>query len=404
MGEAQVGALRARGGLRLARGTRRAGAQRDRAGRDLLTPSVTLLATIACALVPALPGPAHAREGDPEPRGSWQPPHPEEDEWDWVRAKSGEWLKGDLERLRRESLEFDSDEFGQVALDWEDVAELRSPRAYYWAFEGREVLQGPARMRDGVIKVRTADGVQERWSQDLVSIVTGGEREIDYWDGKLSLGFTQRSGNTNQTELSGFATLRRSSPFTRFRVDYVGSIGTIEGTQNVNNHRATSSIDVFLANRFYLTPLSIDAFSDPFENTQLRLTPSAGGGYEVIDSSTILFEVELTAGAQYTKFDSTTATGETDRTRFSINPRIRLELEPHDRIEFDATYLLQLPVPQIEEAVHHTFAVLSFEITSILDIDFSFVWDRNESPEREANGNTPERDDFRTTIGIGIEF
>ena len=50
------------------------------------------------------------------------------------------------------------------------------------------------------------------------------------------------------------------------------------------------------------------------------------------------------------------------------------------------------------------FAVLSFEITRIIDIDFSFVWDRNESPEREASGNTPERDDFRTTIGVGIEF
>jgi hypothetical protein len=369
-----------------------------------VTRAVTLLAILACALAAVLPGPAHAHEDDPDPHGSWQPPHPEEDEWDWVRVTSGEWLKGDLERLRRETLEFDSDEFGQVTIDWEDVAELRSPRIYYYTFEGREVLQGPARMRDGVIKVRTADGVQDRRSQDLVSIVTGGEREIDYWDGKLSLGFTQRSGNTNQTELSGFASLRRASPFWRFRVDYLGSIGTIEGTQNVNNHRATSSVDVFLANRFYLTPLSIDAFSDPFENTQLRLTPSAGGGYEVVDKREIVFDVEVTAGAQYTKFDSTTATGETERTRFSINPRIRLELEPHDRIEFDATYLLQLPVPQIDEAVHHAFVVLSFEITSILDIDFSFVWDRNESPEQEANGNTPERDDFRTTIGIGIEF
>jgi hypothetical protein len=366
--------------------------------------SAALAAIVGCALVPVAPVASWAHEGDPDPHGAWQPPLPEDDDWDWIRVTSGEWLKGDLERLRRESLEFDSDELGHVTLDWEDVAELRSPRIYYYVFEGREVLRGSSRLRDGVLKVRTADGVEERPAESLVSIVTGGEREIDYWDGKLSLGLTQRSGNTNQTELSGFANLRRASPFWRFRIEYLGSIGTVEGVENVNNHRATTSVDYFVANRFYLTPLSVDYFRDPFENTQVRLTPSAGGGYEVIDTREVVFEVELTAGAQYTKFESTTPAGDSERTRFTINPRLRLELEPHDRIEFDATYLLQLPVPQTEEAVHHTFAVLSFEITSILDIDFSFVWDRNESPEREADGNVPERDDFRTTIGIGIEF
>ena len=40
------------------------------------------------------------------------------------------------------------------------------------------------------------------------------------------------------------------------------------------------------------------------------------------------------------------------RKRFALIPRTRLESELSDSIDFDVEYSLQLPVPQIQEAVH----------------------------------------------------
>jgi hypothetical protein len=34
----------------------------------------------------------------------------------------------------------------------------------------------------------------------------------------------------------------------------------------------------------------------------------------------------------------------------------------------------------------------------------SLVWDRTEKPPPNADGETPEKDDFRLLIGIGFEF
>ena len=48
--------------------------------------------------------------------------------------------------------------------------------------------------------------------------------------------------------------------------------------------------------------------------------------------------------------------------------------------------------------------VFSVELTDLLDLDLSFTWDHNQSPERREDGTIPEQDDYRTSIGLGIEF
>ncbi|MBW2380928.1 MAG: hypothetical protein JRG70_15490 [Deltaproteobacteria bacterium] len=53
------------------------------------------------------------------------------DEFDWVRLASGEWLRGNLERMRDGSLSFDSSELKLLTYDWKKVQELhdRDPTA-----------------------------------------------------------------------------------------------------------------------------------------------------------------------------------------------------------------------------------------------------------------------------------
>ena len=56
------------------------------------------------------------------------------DEKDWVRLASGEWLRGNIERMRDGSMEFNSDEIKLITYDWKKVRELHSPRANTYNF------------------------------------------------------------------------------------------------------------------------------------------------------------------------------------------------------------------------------------------------------------------------------
>jgi hypothetical protein len=62
-------------------------------------------------------------------------------------------------------------------------------------------------------------------------------------------------------------------------------------------------------------------------------------------------------------------------------------------------------VPESRNAFHSAAGVFSLDIWGdILDLDVALVWDRVESPKLNAEGNLPVRDDFRTSIGIGLDL
>ena len=349
---------------------------------------------------PEGPEPDAASGGEP----SWRPPVPDATEHDWIRLVSGEWLKGDIDRMRSDTLTFDSDELDLLDFDWDDVVELRSPRIYTYVFEGRVVAVGTALVRDGVVAVRSGEEVRRFDREDLVSIVTGAERERDYWDGKVSLGVTIRSGNTDQQDFGGVGFIRRAGPFARFRIDYNGAISVVQTEQTTNNHRLTGKFDVFLSKRFYVTPLYVDAFSDRFQNIELRLTPSARLGYSVVDRRKLDWDVELGAGVQYTRFVSISATGDRETTVGAAVVGSRLEWDLTDRFELDANYNLTLGVPEIERSSQNFQGIFSFELTSILDLDVTFNWDWVADPVQGADGEIPENSDFRLAVGLGIDF
>ena len=56
-------------------------------------------------------------ETAPFPSTGFAPKTPAPKEYDWIQLSSREWLKGDLLRLRREVVEFDSDELDDDAVE-----------------------------------------------------------------------------------------------------------------------------------------------------------------------------------------------------------------------------------------------------------------------------------------------
>jgi hypothetical protein len=336
---------------------------------------------------------------------TWQPPEPSTTERDWLKMKSGEWLWGDLKSLRDKNLEFDSEEFDMQKLDIDDVAEFRSARVLTYRFEEAGVFTGTAVIQDEIVRIQTRTGLQELPKADLIMILEGTQKEIDYWSMKATVGFVGRRGNTDQVDLNSSIRIRRQSPKSRWDTKYAGNFGEVSGEQTINNQNFVSSLDMLLRAGFFVTPGIINLFHDKFQNIDLRTTVAAGAGYVIMRGGDVDWLASLGAGYVYTQFVSVQEGADDSEGSFSLIPATDLAWDITGDIEFLFDYNLQLTLPETRNSIHHASGTLSFDIWGdILDLDFSLVWDRVESPKPREDGSIPARDDFRSTFGIGVDL
>jgi putative salt-induced outer membrane protein YdiY len=325
---------------------------------------------------------------------------------DWIRLNSGEWLAGELKGLRDLDLEFDSDELDLLKLDWDDVAGLRSPHLLSYRFDDDlGIYTGTAVMRDGIVTIQTGQGIVEQPRAKLLRIISGRQRERDYWSGNVSVGFVARSGNTDQTDLNALLRVRRETISKRFLLDYTGNLGKIGDSRSVNNHNLNVGVDALIRAGFFVTPLNVNLFHDEFQNIQLKTTVSAGVGYDALRGGDLEWSIGVGGGYQKTRYASVAeGEGESESTG-SLIPQTELDWDVTPDLELVLRYNAQIGIPEVKNTYHHGQLVLSFDVLDDdLSIDLSLQWDRVETPRENADGDTPERDDFRTAFGIGLDF
>ena len=364
-------------------------------------------------LAAASPGDALMQGGEPEapgpqqPEGSfapptWEPADSAPQKWEWVKLTSGEWLKGELTVMRRDVLEFDSDQLDDLEIDWEDVALFRSPRINTFAFTDRRMATGVGMIDEEKVVVITALGEETFPRSELLSIVSGGMSEVDHWSGKASFGLTARAGNTQQMDAIIQGELRRRTPFTRLSLDYRGNFGTVNREQTINNNLFDARFDLFLFDRFFVTPATLEYFTDEFQNIEGRISAGPGVGYTLVDHRRLDWEVGADALYRQTNFPPSFGASNVER-----DGTLRLstvwESEITSRIDFDGSYTVTIGIPDPGNTNQSAQLVLSVEATSLIDVDVSFYWDRIGQP-RESNGVVPLQDDFKLSIGASIEF
>ena len=220
----------------------------------------------------------------------------------------------------------------------------------------------------------------------------------------MGLGVAFRRGNTNQTDLTYQAFVRRRDALTRVRLDLNGALGEVEGEQTVNNHRSTLKLDLFVSPRFYVTPFSVIVYHDEFQNIDIQITPYAGVGYHALKRKKAEMDLELAGGYQYTRFGSVEEGADEERRSGAILPTIRIETDPLKAVDLDLLYQAGITVPDPGDTTMHGEVILSIEITKIFDLDVAWIWDRVQSPEPNEDGTVPKQDDVQLTVGIGIDF
>ena len=350
---------------------------------------------------------AATQQETPAPRKlppQWHPPAPDAENFDWIQLRSGEWLKGELKYLRDDSLEFESDELDTLEFDLEDVHVIRLSRLEDVVLEGRQVVSGTVVVDRDSCRVRTAEGEQIYPREDIISIVPDAQSRWDYWSGNLTIGMSVQSGNTDQKTSNSIVKLRRRSALSRVSVDYIGNFGSTDGVTNLNNHRADGRWDLFLSQRWFVTPGQLTWFRDPFQNISKQLVPSAGFGYHVFRSVDTDWTISLNAGAQYTEFDSVSAVEDATETVFTLIPGTEADWDITKDVEWVFSYSLQLPIPDPDGRVFHLATTLSLDLLQDLDLDLTFQWDYVANPVARADGSFPETDDYRLSVGIGWDF
>jgi len=336
---------------------------------------------------------------------TWEPTEPAAEKGDWIKLTSGEWLNGEIQSLHDKNFEFDSDKLDLLKLDWDDVAELRSARELTYRFDDLGVFTGMATMRGDVVRIRVGDSVRELPRESLLMILEGRRHELDFWSAKVSVGFVGRSGNTDQADVNGLIHLRRETTRTRTNLKYMTNMGNLQGSETVNNQNASIALDAMVTAGFFVTPFSLDYFRDPFQNIKSRFTIGAGAGYTILRGGDVEWSIGLGGGYLTTQLVSA-APGEDEKESTGvIVPSTGLEWDVNDNVELALNYDAKIGVPEVKETFHHAFALVSVDVIGdYIDLDVSLTWDRNETPKADAEGIVPVRDDFRTSVGIGVDF
>ena len=150
----------------------------------------------------------------------WYPPETRPGKWEWVELNTGEWIKGTIDGIRNDKMDFDSDKFDDLHLKMSDVVQTRSSRTNTFVFTDQRVVIGIGQITPSEVIIES-EGKELRFARDeLVSSVVGDRSELKLWSGKVGLGVSSSSGNTNQMTANLQASLKRRGAFLRAEALY----------------------------------------------------------------------------------------------------------------------------------------------------------------------------------------
>jgi putative salt-induced outer membrane protein YdiY len=324
--------------------------------------------------------------------------------YSWVQLDTGEWIKGDIIALYDEVLVFDSDHFGDLDIDLEDILNLFGQGLFTVNFANRDPIRGDLQIRAEQVVIATAEQRHEGSRADLVSFIPAATRERDRWVGDIGVGVNVRRGNTDIAEHNIDLSLQRRTPTSRFSFDYLANSNVTEGERITDSHRITTSMDRFTGRRTYWRPLSIQYYKDEPQNIRHQGTADTRLGYHLMDSKKVDWELQVGVGYNYLENESV-AVGEDDTETSTVGTfNSDLSIEVTSWMDYDLLVNMTFLNEESGRYQHHIVSELSTDLFRDLDLDFSIIWDRTEKPKELADGTTPEQDDVRFIVSLSYEF
>jgi hypothetical protein len=325
--------------------------------------------------------------------------------FDWVLVESHEWLKGSVKAMREGDITFGSSQFGDLVFPWGKIKVLRTAGEYVLVDKGNDTHRGKVMLRDGKLVLTAEDGAETALEQgQILSVVGLSKREIENWDFAAMFGATLRQGNTESVDYSAYLRLRREDAFNRARLQYDGAFGEVAGVVNTNKHRGQANWDLFVSPVFYLTPLIGDIQFDEFQNLDVRWTAGAGAGAHVYNKSGIKLDLELAGGYTQTNYISVEAGAPDRRDDGLVRPRAYFDWKITGDIEWELDWATSIVANDVQYTFHHGETRFSVDLTDVFSLMYSVIYDRQETPVTDVDGNTPVRDDVAMALSVGVDL
>ncbi len=178
---------------------------------------------------------------------------------------------------------------------------------------------------------------------EIISFSPAGDREIDLWSLKFTLGMNLKSGNTEQVDINSKLSAKRRTADSRFLLDYIGNVSktnAISGNliETINNHRLSGALDIYVTRYFFYNPINAEFYIDPFQNIELRTTIGAGLGYTFIDTGKTEWNITVGPAFITTKYISVQAGDDIRVDSGSLKISTELDTELSKTIDFIYKY------------------------------------------------------------------
>jgi putative salt-induced outer membrane protein YdiY len=327
---------------------------------------------------------------------------PEGEGWDWVMIDTHEWLKGTIKEMRSGDIVFDSDKFGDLTFSFGDVLVLHSSHENVFVTDEGETFVGTAEMRDGHLLVTSQGTVHAMDQAQVLSVVSSSTSEIENWDFAASFGSTLRRGNTDSFDYSAYARLRRTDAFNRASLQYDGAFGMLNGVDNAHKHLGQAAWEIFLSPLFYAKPFLGSIQYDRFANLDTRWVVGAGAGIHLIDDYGVTLDFDLTGGFTQTNYISVQAGSPTRRDDALIRPHLNFTWDITDDIDWEIDWTTSIIATDPAYTFHRGTTRFNTELTDLLTLTYSAIYDRQETTVARADGTLPVRDDIAMTVSVGV--
>lgn len=323
-----------------------------------------------------------------------------EQDWDWIKVDSGEWVKGRVKTLHSQSVEFDSDHFGLIQIDWADVVYIQTNRPMSVMLDGGEIVLGRLATEGGGLLV----GDRAIRFERVVGIASASPRERDLWSASVSIGINFRSGNVEQKDFNSKAVLKRRTVKNNTRITYTGNYSESNSVVVASNQTAGVTHDYRISHKWFIRAIQAEFYRDPFQNRDSEWTVGFGAGYQIFDTSNLDWSIAAGPGFQRTEYVNVGPGEERTVTTPAFLISTFYEQDLTDNIDLLLEYQATLTESKAGRAKHDFYSALDVDLTKRLDLRLASSWKRIENPQPNNDGITPEKDDFTVTLGLEFEI